>query len=105
MSKAVEHIKLHDPKLGAYLTKEVIADFKLRLENADGSNPFRSLTRSIIYQQIHGKAAASIYNKFLKLFDDTFPTPSQVLAKTVEELRSAGLSARKVLCLVIAYML
>lgn len=66
---------------------------------------------SIIYQQIHGKAAASIRNKFLRLFDspvpfpdDTlilpssfpwFPTPELVLSKSIEELRSAGLSQRK----------
>jgi DNA-3-methyladenine glycosylase II len=64
----------------------------------------RSLTRSIVYQQIHGKAAASIYDRFLKLFIEEqdplntnwFPTPDQVLAKSVEELRSAGLSGRKV---------
>jgi DNA-3-methyladenine glycosylase II len=66
---------------------------------------------SIIYQQIHGKAAASIRNKFIRLFDspvpfpdDTlilpssfpwFPTPELILSKSVEELRSAGLSQRK----------
>jgi DNA-3-methyladenine glycosylase II len=64
----------------------------------------RSLTRSIVYQQIHGKAAASIYGRVLDLFEDSrdeddanwFPTPAQVLAKSVEDLRSAGLSGRKV---------
>lgn len=62
------------------------------------------MTRAIVYQQIHGKAALSIYNRFLELFENTrdkevpewFPTPAQVLAKGVEDLRSAGLSARKV---------
>lgn len=98
--KAIEHIKLHDPKLGAHLTEEMIADFQLRLDRADGANPFRSLVRAIVYQQIHGKAASSIYTRFLKLFDkeseDLFPTPLEVLEKSVEELRSAGLSTRKV---------
>lgn len=50
---------------------------------------------SIVYQQIHGKAAEAIYGRFLKLFDDVFPTPEQVLAEDIENLRSAGLSARK----------
>jgi hypothetical protein len=61
----------------------------------------------IIYQQIHGAAAASILKKFLKLFgasdDDLelpkelvwFPTPEMVLAKPIPELRTAGLSQRK----------
>jgi DNA-3-methyladenine glycosylase II len=78
----------------------MIADFQLRLDRADGANPFRSLVRAIVYQQIHGKAASSIYTRFLKLFDkeseDSFPTPLEVLEKSVEELRSAGLSTRKV---------
>lgn len=60
----------------------------------------RSLTSAIIYQQIHGKAASAIYARFLKLFDlpnqQLFPTPAQVLDKSIDELRSAGLSARKV---------
>lgn len=54
-----------------------------------------SLTRAIVYQQIHGKAAASIYGRFLSLFE-TVPTPVDVLKKSSEELKSAGLSGRKV---------
>lgn len=48
-----------------------------------------------MYQQIHGKAAASIYARFLNLFG-TVPTPADVLKKSTEELKSAGLSGRKV---------
>lgn len=98
--KAVEYLKLRDPKLGAHLTEQAIVDFQQRLDRADGGNPFRSLSRTIVYQQIHGKAAASIYAKLLKLFgkesDDQFPSPLEMLAKPENELRSAGLSARKV---------
>lgn len=97
--KAVEYLKLRDPKLGAHLTEQAIVDFQQRLDRADGGNPFRSLSRTIVYQQIHGKAAASIYAKLLKLFgkesDDQFPSPLEMLAKPENELRSAGLSARK----------
>jgi DNA-3-methyladenine glycosylase II len=59
-------------------------------------NPFHSLIRSIIYQQVSGKAAASILNKFKKLFGNKFPTPDQVLEQSEEQLRSAGLSRGKV---------
>jgi DNA-3-methyladenine glycosylase II len=57
---------------------------------------FQALVRSIIYQQVTGKAAASIMAKFVALFPKTvFPTPAQVNKKTVEELRTAGLSGQK----------
>ncbi|KAI9011012.1 DNA glycosylase, partial [Phycomyces nitens] len=68
----------------------------------------RALSTSIIYQQIHGKAAAAICTRFVKLFNPPvpvpevvtsdyswFPTPEMVLEKTPEELKTAGLSARK----------
>jgi len=57
---------------------------------------FRSLVRSIVYQQVTGKAAASILAKFVSLFNSCeFPTPAQVLKKSVEDLRGAGLSGQK----------
>ncbi len=60
-------------------------------------NPFQSLVRSIIFQQLSGKAATSILNKFKKLWPKKkFPTPQDVLEMSDEELRSAGLSRGKV---------
>jgi DNA-3-methyladenine glycosylase II len=57
---------------------------------------FQALVRSIIYQQVTGTAAASIMSKFVALFpSSTFPTPAQVREKTLEELRTAGLSGQK----------
>ncbi len=58
-------------------------------------NEFESLVRSIIYQQISGKAAESIFKKFVGLFDGKFPKPSQVLKTKTATLRSAGLSPQK----------
>lgn len=72
-------------------------------------DPFRTLASGIIYQQIHGKAAASIEARFIKLFDTTdakenwYPSPDDVLSKSIEELKSAGLSARKVSIFVLIY--
>lgn len=74
-----------------------------------GATPFQALARAIIYQQISGKAAASIYKKFVGLYsiDVTtpidweskealaFPTPQQILETPVDRLRSAGLSSQK----------
>jgi DNA-3-methyladenine glycosylase II len=58
-------------------------------------NRFASLARSIIYQQLSGKAAASIEKKFLGLFKTTFPKPEDVLKLSDVQFQSAGISAQK----------
>ena len=74
-----------------------------------GKNAFQALARAIIYQQISGAAAMSVYRKFVALFGITlegpidwekpsarkFPTPEEVLAMPDAKLRSAGLSSQK----------
>ncbi|KAI8644101.1 DNA glycosylase [Parasitella parasitica] len=100
IDNAIEHFKKHDPKLASYINDEVLASFKERMSRDRKSDPFRSLASGIIYQQIHGKAAASIEARFIQLFGsqegkDWYPSPADVLKKSTDELRSAGLSARK----------
>lgn len=57
---------------------------------------FQALVRSIMYQQVTGHAAAAIMARFVSLFPKTtFPTPKQINKKTIEQLRSAGLSGQK----------
>ena len=56
-------------------------------------SPFEMLIRSIVYQQVSGKAAQTIHNRMLELIGNL--TPKSVLAKTQEELRSVGLSRQK----------
>jgi DNA-3-methyladenine glycosylase II len=56
---------------------------------------FQSLVQAIIYQQLSGKAADTIFARFQGLFGDGFPSPAQALASTAEQLRSAGLSRPK----------
>lgn len=59
-------------------------------------NAFASLARSIIYQQISGKAAASIEKKFIALFKGKkFPKPEDVLKLTDVQFQSAGVSPQK----------
>ncbi len=61
-----------------------------------GKNPFRALVRSIIYQQISGKAAAAILARFMGLFGGKrFPTAKEVYAMQRQNLRRAGLSPQK----------
>lgn len=59
-------------------------------------SPFQSLAHAIIHQQLSGKAAGTILDRFTKLFpDDEFPPPADVAKSSVELLRSAGLSRPK----------
>ncbi|HKK76611.1 MAG TPA: DNA-3-methyladenine glycosylase [Saprospiraceae bacterium] len=56
---------------------------------------FTSLLRSIVSQQLSVKAAATIHQRFLQLFEDLSPTSEQVLTCSTEDLRSVGLSRQK----------
>jgi DNA-3-methyladenine glycosylase II len=56
---------------------------------------YQALVGEIIGQQLSVKAAASIRRKFESLFGGAFPKPEEILAKSVDELRAAGLSRAK----------
>lgn len=59
-------------------------------------SPLQSLTQAIIHQQLSGKAAGTILERFQRLFPDSeFPAPAQVAAASVDQLRAAGLSRPK----------
>lgn len=72
-----------------------------RLQSADCPSPFRHLAEAIVSQQISGKAAAAILQRFRNLFtadlcSGDFPMPEAVLGRDLADLRAAGLSAAKV---------
>lgn len=93
MQKALRHLK-HDKKL-AVVIKRV---GKLELRHTP--NAFQSLVRAIIYQQLSGKAAASILKKMLAAIPHrTFPTPEQILKAPTDTLRAAGVSKQKIMYL------
>jgi DNA-3-methyladenine glycosylase II len=56
---------------------------------------FDALVRSIVYQQLSGKAAATIHGRVLGLIGDGADAPSKIIATSHEALRSAGLSTAK----------
>src|SRR6187431_512818 len=66
------------------------------LEVAERS-PWEALVSAIAHQQLNGKAATSILNRFRALYPGSrFPKPAVVLATPAETLRSAGLSFSKI---------
>ena len=59
-------------------------------------NFFESLVRSIIYQQLSGKAALTIHDRFQKLFNlSKYPDPKNILNMSLNDLQSVGLSKQK----------
>ncbi len=67
-----------------------------RLELRASLNPFQALMRAIVYQQLSGKAAATIYGRVLDLFPgDALPHPEHIHETPDEVLRGAGMSRAK----------
>lgn len=88
--KAAQYLGEKDKKL-AYLIEHFDLP-KFRRE----TNYFKALSRAIIYQQLNGKVATKILERFIGLFKtDGYPTPEMVVKKTIPTLRKAGLSERK----------
>ena len=63
-------------------------------DRTDGSH-FNALIRSIVFQQLSGKAATTIHNRFLALFPNGEPTPDGILALSDAQMRAVGLSRQK----------
>ena len=86
-AKVQRKFKKQVPELGNALDAS-----KLKLEPTF-IPPFEMLIRSIVYQQLSGKAAKTIHDRLLKLVGKL--TPTAVLKKSQEELKSVGLSRQK----------
>lgn len=89
-----------DPHLAAALSKlPRFPGFPDR-ENARQRSHYVSLASAIIYQQLHGKAAATIYARVCALTPGSaFPKPADLLTLSERELRTAGLSRNKLVAL------
>jgi len=57
--------------------------------------PYQSLMRALLYQQLAGAAASAIERRYLGLFGDRQPEPAELLATSAEQLRTAGISRQK----------
>ena len=88
---ALKDLSNADQRMGKLIEKFGPPNFNLM------NNYYESLVRSIVYQQLSGKAASIIYERFLDLFVfDIYPKPKDVLEVSIETLRSSGLSYQKV---------
>lgn len=72
----------------------LIDNFDLPVLNSD-NDVYAALTRSIVSQQLSTKAAATIYGRFLDLFENGYPDKATLTQFSIEELRAVGLSRQK----------
>ncbi len=93
---AVAHVR-SDPAMARLI--DAVGPFAMELKTTPSL--FVALAESIVYQQLTGKAAATIFARVRALFPRVHhgPTPEQILRVSDERLRGAGLSSAKLLAL------
>ena len=88
MRKATNHLKKSDPVLAAII--ERVGPCRMEF----GPPEFHSLAEAIVYQQLNGKAAVTIFKRFAALAGEPV-TPEGIRKLTDAQLRSVGLSKQK----------
>ena len=86
---AIEHLRSVDQKLAPVIERHGHPTI------TPTTDAVRSLARSIVWQQLSGKAAATIWDRFLGLYGGRFPRPAAIAATPDAALRGAGLSGAK----------
>jgi DNA-3-methyladenine glycosylase II len=88
MRKAIRHLKRADPVLSAII--EHVGPYKISYDEP----AFASLAEAIVYQQLHGKAAATIFKRLTDLTGLPL-TPQGILKLSEAQMRGVGLSKQK----------
>ena len=91
VAAAIEHFRSCDPILHAVVDQ--VGPY--RLDFRAQMTPFEALLRSIVYQQLSGRAADTILGRLLALFGDDFPGPEQIIAMDFNAIRQCGMSQAK----------
>jgi DNA-3-methyladenine glycosylase II len=88
MRKAINHLKKADPVLRDIIN--LVGAYRIEY----GDPAFESLAEAIVYQQLNGKAALTIFKRFAALAGEPL-TPEGILKLTDQQMRGAGLSKQK----------
>ena len=88
MRSAIRHLKQSDPVLCAII--ERVGAYRMEFRPPE----FHSLARAIVYQQLNGKAAATILKRFTTLAGEPL-TPQGILKLSNAQMRAVGLSKQK----------
>ena len=91
MKKAITHLSKSDPVMAAIIQR--VGPYKMDY----GQPVFANLVRSIVYQQLHGKAASTIHGRLVAAAKADPVTPESILKLRPEKMRAAGLSKGKTL--------
>jgi DNA-3-methyladenine glycosylase II len=89
---AISHLRAVDPVLGRII--DVVGP--CRLEARRTGTHYDALVRSIVFQQLSGKAASTIHRRFTEIYPGKRPRAEHVLLTAEERLRAAGLSRQKI---------
>src|ERR1051326_5056828 len=89
MQEAILHLKKSDPVLARII--DHVGDYSIEFRDPG----FQTLVRSIVYQQLSGKAAYTILKRLLAAVPDGHLSPEAVLALAETEMRALGLSGQK----------
>ena len=89
--KAINHLRRVDPVMSEVI--DLVG--KCTLAPREEWTHFDALVRSIVFQQLSGKAAATIHGRVLKLIGDGAEAANRIVATSHEDLRAAGLSNAK----------
>jgi len=96
LTAAMRHLRRSDPVLAGLMRRAGPCGLRPKATQS----LFHALSESIVYQQLSGKAAATIFGRVVGLYaPKRFPTPADILATPDDRLRGAGLSAAKTLAL------
>ena len=93
--QAIDTLKSNCPNMAGLIREK--GPFSMRVKRE--TDLFTSLSSSIAYQQLSGKAAATIYGRFEALFENNKPVAAETLNLSIQTLRSVGLSNNKALAI------
>jgi len=93
--QAIETLKSNCPTMAGLIREKGPFSMQVKRE----TDLFTSLAGSITYQQLSGKAAATIYGRFEALFENNEPVATETLNLSIQTLRSVGLSNNKALAI------
>lgn len=90
--EAVAHLKSVDQTLAELIRRAGPCTLRPKRRRS----PFEALVQSVVYQQLNGRAAATILGRVKALYPRRrFPRPEDLLATPEAQLRAAGLSRAK----------
>jgi len=90
--EATSHLTRVDPDLGTLMARVG----PCRLAPASTRSPYEALVKAVVYQQLNGTAAGTIFSRLKALFPGgRFPSARNLLQKSDVDLRGAGLSRNK----------